>query len=82
MFIAAFHYSSPLYEVYYAILFTWFSLLQFHFKQNQRKEERKNKMDSNDDECRLIPKSGRKTRAVADKEDGVQVSYVNVLNIS
>lgn len=66
-----------------------FSPFQFQFKQNQRKQEHKNKMDSNDDsrlathtddECRLIPKSGKKTRVVADKEQGVQVSLVNCIN--
>jgi hypothetical protein len=71
----------------YATLFLYFSLIscvffQFHFKQNQRKQERKNKMDQNDDsrlvthtddESRLIPKSWKTPRAVTDIEDAVQV---------
>ncbi|XP_028394372.1 uncharacterized protein LOC114518533 isoform X2 [Dendronephthya gigantea] len=56
------------------------NIRQFHFKQNQRKQERRNKMDDNrlavhtDDESRLIPKSSKKTRATTDSEDSGQVN--------
>ncbi len=57
---------------------------QFHFKHNQRKQERKSKMESNDDsrmasytddESRLIRKGEKKPKALTDTEDAGQVRH-------